>query len=297
METEQKKKFWLMRLWNYFTTYEKIWLFSLCTLGVLFACLFPEDDGAFTWLKVVELIVIVGGCSCELLLSKQSKWAFIVSFMLYDLTQIIVYTFNGYYISAFFEIIFWVPILFVSFHFWGKWQDKEKNELTAVKEINLKRDLAIFLSVLALSVTVGLLFLFIDELALKFSDAISSVITAIIPGATAYESGLSSYWYLDALANTFSVCNGLFLVFRFKEQWIPWIGVALVEAIMWILSGQYIMLILSLGYLMNSTYGLIMWQKYIKAHPNEQLEQTVTNETATTKNIENKQNVSSAEEM
>ena len=297
METEQKKKFWLMRLWSYFTTYEKIWLFSLCTLGVLFACLFPEDDGAFTWLKVVELIVIVGGCSCELLLSKQSKWAFIVSFMLYDLTQIIVYTFNGYYISAFFEIIFWVPILFVSFHFWGKWQDKEKNELTAVKEINLKRDLAIFLSVLALSVTVGLLFLFIDELALKFSDAISSVITAIIPGATAYESGLSSYWYLDALANTFSVCNGLFLVFRFKEQWIPWIGVALVEAIMWILSGQYIMLILSLGYLMNSTYGLIMWQKYIKAHPNEQLEQTVTNETATTKNIENKQNVSSAEEM
>lgn len=273
MEDVQKKKFWLVRLWNYFTTYEKIWLFSICSLGVLFALLFPEDDGALTWLKIVELIVIVGGCSCELLLSKQSKWAFIVSFVLYDLTQIIVYTFNGYYISALFEIVFWVPMLFISFHLWGKWQDKENGELTAVKEINFKRDIAIFLGVLAVSVSVGLLFLFIDELALKFSDAISSVVTAIIPGATAYESGLSSYWYLDALANTFSVCNGLFLVLRFKEQWIPWIGVALVEAVMWILSGQYIMLILSLGYLMNSTYGFIMWQKYIKTHPESQSKQ------------------------
>ncbi len=296
MEDKLKKKFWLVRLWNYFTTYEKIWLFSLCTLGVLFACLFPEDDGAFTWLKVIELIVIVGGCSCELLLSKQSKWAFIVSFVLYDLTQIIVYTFNGYYISAFFEIVFWVPILFISFHFWSKWQDKEKSELTAVKEINLKRDLIIFLSVLMASITVGLLFLYIDELALKFSDAISSVITAIIPSATAYESGLSSYWHLDALANTFSVCNGLFLVLRFKEQWIPWIGVALVEAVMWILSGQYIMLILSLGYLMNSTYGLIMWQKYIKNHPSANSKQVTTNKNLSSNNIEVNQNTTDIEE-
>ena len=79
---------------------------------------------------------------------------------------------------------------------------------------------------------------------------------------------MPDWWYLDALANAFSVCNGLFLICRFKEQWLPWIGVALVEAVMWILSGQYIMLILSLGYLMNSLYGLIKWHKYTKAHPN-----------------------------
>ena len=96
-----------------------------------------------------------------------------------------------------------------------------------------------------------------------------SVLTGLaFTSITIFAEGMPDWWYLDALANAFSVCNGIFLMFRFKEQWLPWIGVALVEAVMWILSGQFIMLILSVGYLMNSLYGLIKWHKYTKAHPN-----------------------------
>lgn len=245
MEETTKKQNWLVRLWNYYSTYEKIWLFSICSLGILFGIFFPEDGNAPAWLRVIEIIVIVGGCSCELLLSKQSKWAFIVSFALYDTTQTVVYFANGLYISALFEIIYWIPILFISFHFWEKKADPKNKLLTTVKEVNYKRDLMIFLGVLALSVGVGFLFTRIDIVS----------------------QGLSEYWYLDALANAFSVCNGLFLLMRFKEQWIPWLGVAIVEAILWILHGQYIMLILSLGYIMNSIYGFVKWTKYIKTNP------------------------------
>lgn len=247
---EVKKKNWFVRLWNYYTTYEKTWLISICFLGILFALLFPEDEALPAWLRVVEIIAIIGGCSCELLLSKQSKWAFIVSFFLYDSTQTIVYFANGLYVSAIFEIVFWIPILFISFYFWDKKSDKKNRLLTAVKEVNFKRDLLIFIVVLVISVGVGYLFTQIDFIA----------------------NGISDYWYLDALANTFSVCNGLFLLMRFREQWIPWLGVAIVEAILWILSGQYIMLILSLGYIMNSIYGFIKWTKYIKVHPETQNE-------------------------
>lgn len=239
------KRCWLVRLWDYYSTYEKIWLFTICTAGILLGIFFPEDEGQPSWLRVIEIIVIVGGCSCELLLSKQSRWAFIVSFVLYDSTQTIVYFANGLYISALFEIIFWIPILFVAFFQWTKQADIQNHNLTVVKKVNYARDLAIFVGVLIVSVVTGLLFTTIGALAEAMPD----------------------WWYLDALANTFSVCNGLFLVFRFKEQWLPWIGVALVEAILWILSGQYIMLVLSVGYLMNSLYGLIKWQKYIKTHP------------------------------
>lgn len=247
MGNVQKKKNWFIRLWNYYTTYEKIWLFSLCTLGILFAIFFPEDENQPNWLRVVQIIAIIGGCSCELLLSKQSRWAFIVSFVLYDTTQTIVYFANGFYISALFELIFWMPILFVSFYLWSKKADEKYKTLTVVKEVNWQRDLLIFIGVLILSVLTGLAFTSIGAIAESMPD----------------------YWYLDALANTFSVCNGLFLIFRFKEQWVPWIGVALVEAVLWILSGQYIMLILSVGYLMNSLYGFIMWQRYIKKHNNK----------------------------
>lgn len=247
MDNVQKKKNWFIRLWNYYTTYEKIWLFSLCALGILFAIFFPEDEKQPNWLRVVQIIAIIGGCSCELLLSKQSRWAFIVSFVLYDTTQTIVYFANGFYISALFELIFWMPILFVSFYLWSKKADEKNKTLTVVKEVNWQRDLLIFIGVLIVSVLTGLAFTSIGAIA----------------------EGMPDYWYLDALANAFSVCNGLFLIFRFKEQWVPWIGVALVEAVLWILSGQYIMLILSVGYLMNSLYGFIMWQRYIKKHNNK----------------------------
>lgn len=234
-----------VKLWKYYSTYEKIWLISICTIGILLGIFFPEDPNQPSWLRVVEIIVIIGGCSCELLLSKQSKWAFVVSFFLYDITQTIVYIANGFYISALFELIFWMPILWISFYLWGKQTDSENKTLTVVKKVNYTRDLLIFLGVLLASVLTGILFTYIGGIF----------------------EGMSEYWYLDALANAFSVCNGLFLIFRFREQWIPWIGVALVEAVLWILSGQYIMLVLSVGYLMNSLYGLIMWRKYIKTHP------------------------------
>lgn len=241
-----KKKFWLVRLWNYYSTYEKIWLFSIISIGVALALLFPDDSRE--WLMAIEIVAIIGGCSCELLLSKQSKWAFIVSFFLYDTAQTVVYFVTGLYISALFEIIYWIPMLFISFYFWNKQKDNLKNYLTQVKKVNFAKELAIFIGILIISLAVGALFTTIGVIA----------------------EGLSEWWYLDALANTFSVCNGLFLLFRYREQWLPWIGVALVEATLWILNGQYIMLVLSLGYLMNSTYGFIMWTKYIRKHKKEE---------------------------
>ena len=282
MEKTTEKTNWFKRLWNYYSTYEKFWLISICSIGILFGIFFPEDGNSPAWLRVVEIIAIIGGCSCELLLSKQSKWAFIVSFFLYDTTQTIVYFVNGLYISALFEIIFWIPILFISFHFWERKSDAKNKLLTSVKEVNYKRDLLIFLGVLVVSLAVGVLFTRITVIA----------------------EGLSDYWYLDGLANAFSVCNGLFLLMRFKEQWIPWLGVAIVEAVLWILNGQYIMLVLSLGYIMNSIYGFIKWTKYIKSHPNcnnetflgKELESTDNAKLDTTSNDEGQNEITNDEQ-
>ena len=142
-----------------------------------------------------------------------------------------------------------MPILLVSFFSWNKHQDKEDATITEVKKINLKRDTLIFLSVLSISFITGIIFTYIGLIS----------------------EGLSDYWYLDALANTFSVCNGLFLCLRYKEQWLPWYGVCICEAIMWILAGNWIMLILFIGYITNTTYGLIKWSKYANNHDTKEV--------------------------
>lgn len=243
--TEEKKKDnWFVKVWNYFTTYEKIWLFLLTTAGIVLAILFPGDETR-TWVRIIECVTLVGGITCELLLSKQTRWAFVVSFLFYDLTQTVIYIVNGYYVNALYEIIFWIPILFVDFFAWNKMKDKENNDLTVVKKINWKLDLVLFFIILGVSLAIGALFTVIS-------------ITA---------EGMSDYWWLDALGGALNVLNGLFILLRFREQWIPWIGVCIVEAVMWCISGRYVLLILSLGYLTNSIYGYIKWTKYIKTHP------------------------------
>ncbi len=233
-----------IKFWRYFTTYEKCWWVILCGLGIIFAILFPEEKG---WVRAFEIITLVGGCSCELLLAKQSKWAFIVSFFCYDLTQVVIYFVNGYYISALYEIIVIMPLLIITYFLWNKHLDKDNHDLTEVKKINWKRDVAIFSGVLAASFITGGVFTVIASVA----------------------EGLSDWWYLDALANTFSICNALFMLLRYKEQWAAWYGVIICETIMWLLTKNWIMLILQVGYITNSVYGDIKWSKYIKNKQSE----------------------------
>ncbi len=72
--------------------------------------------------------------------------------------------------------------------------------------------------------------------------------------------------YLDACASAVGIANGVFILLRFREQWIAWYICTLLETAINILSGQYILLILKAGYLTNTTYGYIKWTKYIKSH-------------------------------
>lgn len=259
---ENKKQNFIVRLWKYFSLYEKIWLFSILTLGITFSIIFPEEQG---WVRIFEIITLIGGCSCELLLSKQSKWCFVVSFFFYDLTQTVIYFADGYYVSALYEIIVLCPLLWVSFFLWKKHQDPKDGTLTAVKGINLKRDFAIFAGVLAISITTGIVFTYVGGIF----------------------EGISDFWYIDALANTFSICNALFMVFRYKEQWLPWFGVIACETVMWIISQNWVMLALQVGYLTNSIYGLIQWSKYVKNHPEERLK---SQQKELSKNLSNKDN-------
>ena len=81
---ENTKENWLKRFWNYFTTYEKVWFLSIIVLSVVFAFVFPEEDvngvngGIIMALYLADIVLNI---SCELLISKQSRWNFVVSFL------------------------------------------------------------------------------------------------------------------------------------------------------------------------------------------------------------------------
>lgn len=220
---------------KYFTPLEYTWLFVMTGISILFSFLYPEED--ILWLIIISNIALVSGLLCELLIAKQSKWNFIVSVAFVEITEIAICIYCGYYSSALITLIFWIPIDIISFINWNKHKDKTDDDLTVVRKLNFWQDVLVVVAIAVFGLGVGYLL-------------------TLIPGA--------EETYLDAVCSAVGISNGIFILFRYREQWIAWYIYAILEGTLWILSGQWIMLLLTVGYIINTTYGYIKWTKYIK---------------------------------
>lgn len=252
-EKESKIK----KFWNYFTTYEKIWFFSILILSIVLAFVFPEEDvngvnGAI--IMILYLADIVFNITCELLISKQSRWNFIVS-LLVEITEIVtLIILASRFATMAVTIFFWIPIDIISFINWSKHKDKKEEELTVVRSLKWWQSILVVLAIVVWTVGVGYLFsAYAPETDFYASELILRVVA-----------------YLDACVSAVGIANGLFILFRFKEQWFAWYISTFLETAINIISGQWVLLTLKAGYLTNTTYGYIKWSKYIKANKNNQ---------------------------
>lgn len=241
-------------LWNYFTTYEKIWFFSILILAVIFAFIFPEEDvngvnGAL--IMGLYLADIFFNILCELLISKQSKWNFIVSLFV-EITEILILVVLSYRFATMAStLFFWIPIDIISFINWHCHPDRKEKELTEVRRLKGWMEALVIAAIVIWTVGIGYLLTTID------------IGTDLFNGNELLENIIC---YLDACVSAVGIANGVFILLRYREQWIAWYISTILESIINIISGQYVLLVLKAGYLTNTTYGYIKWTKYIKGH-------------------------------
>lgn len=252
-----KKQNWFVSTWNYFSTYEKVWFFSIVVLAVLFAFLFPEEDvnGVHgTIIMILYLVDVISNVLCELLISKQSKWNFIVS-LIVEITEIaILIILASRFATMAVTLFFWIPIDIISFINWNKHKDIEDKEKTIVRKLNGWQAALVISAIAVWTAGIGYLMArFAPETDFYSSDIILKVVC-----------------YLDACVSAAGIANGLFILFRYREQWIAWYISSILETVINIVSGQWVLLVLKAGYLTNTTYGYIKWTKYIKEHKKEQ---------------------------
>ena len=146
---------------------------------------------------------------------------------------------------------FWLPIDILSFINWSKHPDREKEEVTRVRTLKGWQEVLILAGIALWTVLVGYFLSGLD------------IHTDLFGGN---ETLANVVCYLDACASAVGVANGLFIFFRFREQWIAWYACAVLEAVINIISGQFVLLVLKLGYITNTTYGYIRWTRYIRGH-------------------------------
>jgi len=241
----QKKNSFLNFLKS-FNKFELIWFFSVIVLLTLSMIFIPDlvlEDSSNTLVVVCSIISVIANPLCELMISKQSRYNFLVSIFFIEITEMIIYFSLNLYSCALVSLLFWVPIDIVSFFRWKKNKDEEKEELTKVKKLNWWQDILIILGIGVFSGLVGWGLSLIPEC----EDT-----------------------YLDAFVSALGMANGILLLLRYNEQWFAWFAYLVFDFVLIIISGHYIMLITLIAMMINTIYGFVKWLKYIK---NKQLKQ------------------------
>lgn len=238
-------------LWSYFSLYEKIWFFSLIILSVVIAFAFPEDDVNGINGKLIMSLYLADiflNILCELLISKQSKWNFIVSLGVEICEIATLLAITSRFATMASTLFFWIPIDIVSFINWNTHRDKSDNKLTEVRTLKPWQSVLVVFGIAIWTAGIGYL------------------IARYAPETDFYETELilKLVAYLDACVSAVGIANGLFILFRYREQWIAWYISCAIETVINILSGQWVLLVLKLGYFTNTTYGYIKWTQYIK---------------------------------
>ena len=244
-----------------FTTYEKIWMISLSLLALVLSILLPEDDVTFNNGFVASGVVItilyffdvLIGNFCELLFSKQIRWAFLL-YNVVELIEIAALILTGSrFASMATAIFYWIPAHTMGFFVWNRHIDRKDRRKTVVRKLKIWQTILIF------AVTIG------------FTVGIGYLIADMTPPSDFY--GNTTLWkviaYMDASLAVMSIIDGILMYFRSKESWWTWYLYIVVETVVNILSGQWILLVYKLGYATNTTYGLIKWSKYIKENAND----------------------------
>ncbi|WP_075878352.1 nicotinamide riboside transporter PnuC [Merdibacter massiliensis] len=239
-----------------FTTYEKSWFLSIMVLATIFSVLFPEESAngvngiIIMWLYLLDTFLNI---LCELLISKQSRYNFLVSVFV-EIVEIVISIVLMYrFATLATTLFFWLPIDIISYINWSRHKDDVEDELTVVRRLKGWQEVLVIVGIFVWTIVIGYLISGLD-IATDFYHN-QTLETAVI--------------YIDACASAVGIANGLFIFFRFREQWIAWYICAALEAAINIISGQYVLLILKLGYFTNTTYGYIKWSNYIKTHKEE----------------------------
>ena len=248
----------IVLLWSqFFTTYEKVWFMSIMVLATIFSVIFPEESANGVNGVIIMALYMLDtflNILCELLISKQSRYNFLVS-VLVEITEIVICIVLMYrFATMVTTLFFWLPIDILSFINWSKHKDDIEDELTMVRRLKGYQELLILAGIAIWTIVVGYFLSGLD------------ISTDFFGGNRSLEVLIN---YMDACASAVGVANGLFIFFRLREQWIAWYVCALLEAAINILTGQYVLLVLKLGYITNTTYGYIKWSRYINSHKEE----------------------------
>lgn len=194
--------------------------------------------------------ILIGGSTlftailCAYFSSEGKRVSYILAIINYLL---IGYTsFKNQLYGLFFFGVIICPILQIEGYInWSKNLNADKT--VKVREFTLKNSIIITLSCL-------------------IGSFILSYLLTLIPG--------ERIAFMDASSNIINLCGVVLMILRFKESWWIWLINNIIDLSIWLVTfiergkGSFMMLLVSICYLLINIYGIIKWNKEAKKQPN-----------------------------
>lgn len=189
-------------------------------------------DGNPPWLTVINFISAVCGVICIFFTAKAN----ISNFVFASVNTVVYAVYLVYWHiwgTALLEILFYIPMNFISWYFWARHRDREITQKTKSKRLTV-----LWNSVCAVVV----------------------VVSALIYHAVLVKIGGEVAWF-DAFTLSIGILATILELLRYREQYVWWIITDIVSIGMYIAHFDAVYLTKRSIYLIMAVIGLINWAK------------------------------------
>ena len=187
------------------------------------------------WLTLINFVSAVCGVICIFFCAKAN-----ISNFIFATVNTIVYAifllYNRIFGTFFLEVLFYLPINFISWYLWSKHRDKKLIEKTKTKRLSFVQNI-------------------ITTVLIVVGGIIYHYILVKVNGEVAW---------LDAFTLSIGIIAVILEMFRFKEQYFWWIITDIIAVVMYIVHFDLVYLTKKSIYLIMAIIGFINWHKLNK---------------------------------
>lgn len=204
-------------------------------ISVVEAIIHPETSTNPLWLTIINFISAICGIMCIFFCAKANISNFIFA-VVNTLVYAIFLFYHKIYGTFALEVLFYMPINFISWYLWTKHRDEKLLEKTKSKKLTFLQNS------IAAALIIG-------------GGIIYHMILVKIGGNVAW---------LDAFTLSIGIIAVILEMFRFKEQYFWWIITDIIAVAMYIIHFDPVYLTKKTIYLIMAVIGFINWHKLNK---------------------------------
>ncbi len=205
-----------------------------------------SSDGNPAWLTIVNFISAVCGVICIFFTAKAN-----ISNFLFATVNTLVYAVYLVYWhiwgTAALEILFYIPMNFISWYHWAKHRDDLLTQKTKAKKLTLLQNLVWAGVVAAAAVIYHSILVWIDG-----RELFGTV------------QNIQDIRWLDAFTLSIGIVATVLELLRFREQYVWWIITDVISVVMYIVHFDAVYLTKRSIYLIMAVIGLINWARLQK---------------------------------